>query len=46
MFIDDSLNWMNSHIKVVAQLSKVIKCNQENQHTEQIYIAREKGGIF
>ena len=33
---------MNSHIKVVAQLSKVVKRNKQNQHMEEMYIAREK----
>ena len=34
---------MNSDIKVVSQLSKVVKRNKENQGKEKLYIAREKG---
>ena len=35
---------MNKHIKIVAQLSKVLKCNESNQLMEPMYITREKGG--
>ena len=35
--------WMNSHIKIVDHLSKVVKLIKENQHTEQMHIARQKG---
>ena len=34
---------MNSHIKVVEQLSKAIKWNKDNQQMEPMYAAREKG---
>ena len=34
---------MNSHIKVVSQLSKVVKWNKYNQQMEPIYVARETG---
>ena len=33
---------MNYHIKVVAQLSKVVKCNKYNQKMESMYIDREE----
>ena len=34
---------MNSHIKVVAPLSKVLKWNKENQQMSPMYVAREIG---
>ena len=34
---------MNKHIKVVYQLSKLVKCNKENQHMEKMYVKRERG---
>ena len=37
---------MNSHIKVVDQLSKVVKWNKKNQQMEQMYIAREQETII
>ena len=47
LFVDKMIKiWMNSHIKVLTQLSKVLKCNKENQQVEQLYIARGKWGIF
>ena len=47
LFVDEIVNyWINSHIKVVAQLSKVVKWNVENQEMEQRYISRVKGRIF
>ena len=35
--------WMNKHIKVVYQLSKLVKCNKENQQMEQMFVAIERG---
>ena len=35
---------MEKHIKVVGQLSKVVKWNKESQIMEPMYVAREKGG--
>ena len=44
LFVNKMVNkWMNKHIKVVAQLSKVIKQNKENQPMEPMYVAREIG---
>ena len=44
LFVDEMIKkWMNSDIKVVSQLSKVVKRNKENQGKEKLYIAREKG---
>ena len=37
---------MNSHIKVVDQLSKVVKWNKENQQMEPMHIEREKEKYF
>ena len=34
---------MNKHIKVVDQLSKFVKRDKENQLTEKMYLARERG---
>ena len=34
---------MNKHIKVVYQLSKLVKCNKENQQMEKMYVERERG---
>ena len=34
---------MNKHIKVVAQLSKVVKWDKYNQQMEPMYISRLKG---
>ena len=34
--------WMNKNIKVVYQLSKLVKFNKENQQMEQIYLARKE----
>ena len=46
LYVDEMIKkWMNSHIKVVVQLSKVVKWNKDNQQIEQMYIAKEKGGI-
>ena len=43
VFVDDMIKKrINSHIKVLAQLSKFIKLNKENQQTEPMYIARDK----
>ena len=36
--------WMNKHIKVVYQLSKLVKRNKENQQLEQMYVVIERGG--
>ena len=45
LFVDEIIiTWMNSHTKVVYQLSKVVNFNKENQQMENWYIAREKGG--
>ena len=35
--------WMNPRIKVVSQLSEVVKLNKENQQMEPMYMAREIG---
>ena len=46
LFVDEMIkNWMNSYIKVVAQLSKVIKRNKENQQMEN-FILQDKKGVF
>ena len=34
---------MNTHIKVVAQLSKVVKWNKGNQHMEPMHVTKESG---
>ena len=36
--------WMNKHIKVVYQLSKLVRRNKENQQLEQMYVVIERGG--
>ena len=36
------IKWMDSHIKVVSQFSKVVKWNKYNQQIELIYISRDK----
>ena len=36
--------WILSHTKVLAQLSKVVKWNKENQHIKPMYVERDKGG--
>ena len=36
------LKWMNSHINVVDQVSKVVKWNKDNQQMEPMYTAREE----
>ena len=42
LFVDIILKkWMNSHIQIMDQLSKVNLWNKENQQMEQIYNARD-----
>ena len=47
LFFDEMIKtWMNSHIKVLDRLSKFIEWNKENKRMDQLYIARERGGIL
>ena len=35
LFVDRMLKWMNSHVQIVDQLSKVNVCNKDNQQIEE-----------
>ena len=42
LFVDQMVRiWMNSHIQIIDQLSKVNVWNKENEQVEQIFHARE-----
>ena len=41
LFVDKILKkWMNAHIQIMAQLSKVNVCNKDNQQMEPMYNSR------
>ena len=43
LFVDKMIKkWMNSHIKVVAQLAKFVKWNKDNKKKEPMYISIEE----
>ena len=38
--------WIFEYVKVLYQLSNVVKCNKESDDMESILISREKGKIL